>query len=176
MRCQAHVYVLLIGVFSLVIKVNHATSEQTLLFDSGTKGGTVEINSGRHGIDFSAINAAMFSHGHWDHVGGIISALQLINKANEGNSVPLHVNEGVFINRDMRREDNSINSFEAVPSKKSLEAAEAKIISNEQSLTVLNDNSYISGEIPRVTPYEKGLTPHVKDIDDGWEPDPWIMG
>jgi len=36
---------------------------------------------------------------------------------------------------------------------------------------------YLSGEIPRVTPYERGLPPHVKLGEDGqsWEPDPLIL-
>jgi 7,8-dihydropterin-6-yl-methyl-4-(beta-D-ribofuranosyl)aminobenzene 5'-phosphate synthase len=36
---------------------------------------------------------------------------------------------------------------------------------------------YVSGEIPRVTPYETGLPGHVRRAADGesWEPDPLIM-
>ena len=36
---------------------------------------------------------------------------------------------------------------------------------------------YLSGEIPRVTPYEKGLPGHLKrnSDDTDWDPDPWIM-
>jgi 7,8-dihydropterin-6-yl-methyl-4-(beta-D-ribofuranosyl)aminobenzene 5'-phosphate synthase len=36
---------------------------------------------------------------------------------------------------------------------------------------------YISGEIPRVTPYERGFPPQVKLAKDGnsWEPDPLVL-
>jgi 7,8-dihydropterin-6-yl-methyl-4-(beta-D-ribofuranosyl)aminobenzene 5'-phosphate synthase len=35
---------------------------------------------------------------------------------------------------------------------------------------------YVSGEIPRVTPYEVGLPGHVRRAEDGsWQPDPLIM-
>ncbi len=35
----------------------------------------------------------------------------------------------------------------------------------------------MSGEIPRATPYERGLLPHVALAQDGvsWEPDPLIL-
>jgi len=160
---------------SLVIKAQNGASKQTLLFDSGPEGGTVERNGARLGIDFGAIGAAMFSHGHWDHVGGMTSALTLINKANGGKSIPVHVNEEMFVRRGVRTGDDSIIPFEAVPSKETLEAAGAEMVSNEQPHTVLDDTFYISGEIPRVTPYEKGLPAHVKNTGDGWEPDPLIL-
>ena len=36
---------------------------------------------------------------------------------------------------------------------------------------------FLSGEIPRVTPYEKGFPGHMRRSEDGksWEPDPLIM-
>src|SRR5205823_6588527 len=36
---------------------------------------------------------------------------------------------------------------------------------------------YLSGEIPRVIPYEQGLPNHVWRTSEGdeWQPDPWIM-
>lgn len=160
---------------SLVIKVQNELSQQILLFDSGPEGDTVERNGERLGIDFGTINAAMCSHGHWDHTGGMARALMLINKANGGQSIPVHVNDEMFVTRGLRIDDSTVIPFEAVHSKKTLEAAGAKIVSNKQSHTLLDDTFYISGEIPRVTPYEKGLPPHVKDIGNGWEPDPWIM-
>ena len=42
---------------------------------------------------------------------------------------------------------------------------------------LLEDLFYLSGEIPRVTPYERGLLSHMQRSGDGssWEPDPWIM-
>ena len=69
---------------SLVIKVQTEQSQKILLFDSGPEGYAIERNGKRLGIDFGAINAAMCSHGHWDHTGGMERALMLINKANGG--------------------------------------------------------------------------------------------
>ena len=42
---------------------------------------------------------------------------------------------------------------------------------------MLDGMFYVSGEIPRVTPYERGLPGQLKQSADGksWEPDPFIM-
>jgi 7,8-dihydropterin-6-yl-methyl-4-(beta-D-ribofuranosyl)aminobenzene 5'-phosphate synthase len=50
-------------------------------------------------------------------------------------------------------------------------------VQNTRDAQVIADLFYVSGEIPRVTPYETGLPGHVQRSADGrtWEPDPLIM-
>jgi len=160
---------------SLVITVQHGISKHTLLFDSGPEGDTVDRNGSRLGLDFASIDAAMFSHGHWDHVGGMMTALKLIHEANHGKKIPVHVNDGMFVHRGIRTGDDTVVPFEDLPGKEELEEVGGSVISTENERSLLENTFYISGEIPRVTPYEKGLPPHVKDTGSGWEPDPWIM-
>jgi 7,8-dihydropterin-6-yl-methyl-4-(beta-D-ribofuranosyl)aminobenzene 5'-phosphate synthase len=105
----------------------------------------------------------------------MIKALKLIREANGGKKVPVHVNDGMFVRRGMYSPSGMVIPFADVPSKDELEAAGADVVSDEEERAILDEMFYISGEIPRVTPYEKGLPPHVKDLGAGWEPDPWIM-
>lgn len=159
---------------SLVMTAQRGAMTQTLLFDSGPEGYTVERNGDRLGVDFGSIDAAMFSHGHWDHVGGMTKVLQLIHGANGGKKIPVHLNEEMFVRRGMKGPSGMI-PFAEVPSKDELAEAGGVVVSGEEPRAVLAGSFYVSGEIPRVTPYEKGLPPHVKDLGAGWEPDPWIM-
>jgi 7,8-dihydropterin-6-yl-methyl-4-(beta-D-ribofuranosyl)aminobenzene 5'-phosphate synthase len=160
---------------SLVITAERGAAMRTLLFDSGPEGGTVERNGGRLGIDFSTIDAAMFSHGHWDHVGGMVQALELIHEARGGGTIPVHVNAGMFVRRGIKTPDGAVIPFADVPDRAALEWAGGEVVFTESGGSLLDGMFTISCEIPRVTPYEKGLPPHVKDIGVGWEPDPWIM-
>lgn len=160
---------------SLVITAERRDTKHTLLFDTGPEGVTVERNGDRLGIDFAAVDAAMFSHGHWDHVGGMIRALELIRDAKDGRATPLHVNEGMFVRRGMKTPDDAVIPFADVPDWAALEAAGAEVVFTETGAALLDNMFAVSAEIPRVTPYEKGLPPHVKDVGAGWEPDPWIM-
>jgi 7,8-dihydropterin-6-yl-methyl-4-(beta-D-ribofuranosyl)aminobenzene 5'-phosphate synthase len=160
---------------SLVISVKQGTAKRTLLFDSGPEGDTVKRNGNRLGIDFASIEAAMFSHGHWDHVGGMTAGLKLIYEANGGLKIPVHVNDEMFVRRGIRTADDKVIPFENLPSKIELEEFGGSIVSIAEEHTLLEDTFYISGEIPRVTAYEKGLPGHVKNTGKGWEPDPLIM-
>jgi len=160
---------------SLVIKTKQGGVEHTLLFDSGPEGEALARNGERLGIDFSKVEVAMFSHGHWDHVGGMTVALNLIQQANGGIHIPVHVNDEMFVRRGIRTDDDRVIPFENVPSKALIEDAGGRVVSMEDERTVMDDTLYVSGEIPRVTPYEKGLPPHLKDVGKGWEPDPLIM-
>jgi 7,8-dihydropterin-6-yl-methyl-4-(beta-D-ribofuranosyl)aminobenzene 5'-phosphate synthase len=94
---------------SLIIRVKRGDTSHGLLFDSGPEGATVERNADRLGIDFSSLEEVMLSHGHWDHVGGMIHALKVIHEANGGKRVPVHVNEDMFVDRfqPQRKSDSS---------------------------------------------------------------------
>jgi 7,8-dihydropterin-6-yl-methyl-4-(beta-D-ribofuranosyl)aminobenzene 5'-phosphate synthase len=160
---------------SLVITAERGATKRTLLFDTGPEGYTIERNGARLGIDFASIDAAVFSHGHWDHVGGMVKALELIHNANGGQRIPVHVNDGMFVRRGMRTPDGGVIPFGEVPGKETLMLAGGDVMSREEAQILLEEMFYLSGEIPRVTPYEKGFPPHVKDVGNGWEPDPFIM-
>jgi 7,8-dihydropterin-6-yl-methyl-4-(beta-D-ribofuranosyl)aminobenzene 5'-phosphate synthase len=160
---------------ALLITATRGSTRHTVLFDTGPEGYTIERNGVRLGVDFSALDAVVFSHGHWDHVGGAVKALELIRHANGGNDIPVHVNDGMFVRRGMRAPDGGVLPFGEVPSKNALGHAGGKVISTDEPRLLLDGMVFISGEIPRVTPYEKGFPPHVRDVGNGWEPDPWIM-
>lgn len=160
---------------SLVISASRGSSRHTILFDTGPEGYTLERNGARLGVDFGTIEVVVFSHGHWDHVGGMIKALELIRAGNASRAIPVYVNDDMFVRRGLQLPGSGVIPFEAVPSKLELATAGGEVISSGEARSLLDDMFYLSGEIPRVTEYEKGLPGHVKDAGRGWEPDPWIM-
>lgn len=162
---------------SLIITARVGEREHTLLFDSGPEGYAVERNGSRLGIDFGRIEAVVLSHGHWDHAGGMIMALKRITFENGGQKVPIHVNPGMFVTRALQFSDGRVVPFKDVPGLEELAREGAQVVNETEARPLLDDMFYLSGEIPRVTAYEKGLPGHVKRTADGadWEPDPWIM-
>ena len=160
---------------SLVINVKSGRKSHSVLFDSGPEGATLERNGDRLAIDFGAIEEVVLSHGHWDHVGGMTAALRLIHGASGGKKVPVHVNDEMFVVRGIEAGD-AVLPFEPVPGKEELADCGGKVVSNPKEHTVLGNMFYISGPIPRVTPYEVGLpASHVRKTAEGWEPDRLIM-
>jgi 7,8-dihydropterin-6-yl-methyl-4-(beta-D-ribofuranosyl)aminobenzene 5'-phosphate synthase len=161
---------------SLVVTARTGDTARRLLFDTGPEGYGVERNGDRLGVDFGEIDAVVFSHGHWDHVGGMLTALDLITGANGGRPVPVHVNDGMFVDRAVRRPDGGVIPFEAVPTKAELAAAGASLVVDDGPRLIGDGMFCISGEIPRVTAYEQGLPGHVRrSPEGGWVDDPLIL-
>jgi len=159
---------------SLAITTVVGDQKRTLLFDSGPEPYALERNADRLGFEFSAVDCLVVSHGHFDHAGGMIKALELITTTNNGKKVPIHVNPDMFHKRaDSDAPDGSYLPLADVPSPEELKRAGADVINSFESRLVLDDTAFISGEIPRVTPYEKGLPTQVRlDGDNNWTPDP----
>jgi 7,8-dihydropterin-6-yl-methyl-4-(beta-D-ribofuranosyl)aminobenzene 5'-phosphate synthase len=162
---------------SLVITAHTQSSKRTLLFDGGPVDYAIERNGVRLGIDFGSIGAAMLSHGHWDHAGGLPRALGLINQANGNRRVPLYLHPGMFGLYGQRQPDGGVLPAEPIPAPRQWETYGAEPIVTRDPQTCLDGLFFISGEIPRITAYEKGLPNQVRQTDDdvGWRPDPLVM-
>ena len=170
-RCCAH------HGLSLIITTHIGKDRQTLVFDAGPEAYTVTRNGALLQVPFGDAGAVVLSHGHWDHAGGLIEAVHQVVAANGGRRLECHVNPGMFVPRGTLRHGRDPLPQKAVPSPGELADAGAIVVNQPEARRILGDHFYLSGEIPRVTPYEKGLPGHLKRTDDGkgWEPDPWIM-
>ncbi|MCB4820616.1 MBL fold metallo-hydrolase [Roseicella aerolata] len=162
---------------SLVITAHGPDGRRSLLFDGGPVDYAVERNGTRLGVDFGAIGAAMLSHGHWDHAGGLPQALSMIRAANGGGPVPLHLHPGMFAERGSRQPDGGVLPMDRVPPPEAWTAMGAAPVLRADAYTILDDLFWISGEIPRRTPYERGLANQVARATeaDPWRPDPLLL-
>jgi len=150
---------------------------KTLLFDTGPDTSVFERNVERLGFDMGAVDGIVLSHGHWDHAGAMLRALEMILLRNGGRAVPTYMHPGMYRTRAMRAPDGSMRRFEDVPGAAALESHGARIVHATDAQLILDDLFFVSGEIPRVTPFETGLpNQHLRTVDgSGWEPDPLIM-
>ena len=170
-RCCAH------HGLSLIITARAGGDRQTLIFDAGPEAYTVTRNGALLKVPFGDARAVVLSHGHWDHAGGLVEAVRQVTVANGGRRIECHVNPGMFVPRGTSRHGGDPLPQKPVPSVKELTDAGATVINEPQARLLLENFFYLGGEIPRVTPYERGLPGHLKRSADGngWEPDPWLM-
>ena len=167
--CRAH------HGLSLLLTAHVDDERHTVLFDAGPEGETLVRNAAILGVDFGEVEAIVLSHGHWDHGGGLPSAIGAIAGRRPGAPVPCFVHPGMFVQRGTRRPDGVLIAQEPVPAPDRLTAAGARVVSTREAQTIA-DVFHVSGEIPRVTSYETGLPGHVQQAADGtWTPDPLIL-
>ena len=162
---------------SCLITVKSGNETKTLLFDTGPEDRVFEQNVSRLGADLSSVEAIVLSHGHWDHGGAMVRALQIIRDRNGGKRVPYYSHPDMFRTRAMKRPDGSMLLMEDVPSVGVLTDNGADVVNSREPQTLFEGMAYVSGEIARVTPFERGLPgQHRKTLDGkGWELDELIM-
>lgn len=162
---------------SLLLTASLGGRKRTLLFDAGPAAATFERNTEILGVDFAGIEAVVLSHGHWDHAGGLLSAVDSIARSRNGESFACYVHPGMFRQRATKRPDGQLYVNELVPDPERLSAAGASVVNTREPQSVADGAFYVSGEIPRVTSYEAGVPNHLSRSLDGesWEPDPLIM-
>jgi len=135
---------------SLLIKIHAKGHTHTLLFDTGPDDGLAVDNAKRMGLDLTAIEGIILSHGHFDHYGGTLSILDAIGK----NDLPVYVHPELFMPR-------AFNRNELIKVSYNLTAADVakhggKVIADKNPITLFNNLALITGEVPRNTSYETG--------------------
>jgi len=155
--------------FSMFIRVLQGKKTVGILFDTGISTDGVVENAKRMGLELNEVEHVILSHGHYDHFGGLVSALKTINKGN----LSLIVHEDMFKTRGNANRDGTIRTYPEFPTKEQLSSAH--IIKTKKPHLIADDMILVTGEIPRETSFEKGFLQHRALIDGIWQPDPLIL-
>jgi 7,8-dihydropterin-6-yl-methyl-4-(beta-D-ribofuranosyl)aminobenzene 5'-phosphate synthase len=160
---------------ALMLTAEAESKRHKLLFDAGPEGAILLRNCRNLGVTLNDTEAVALSHGHWDHMGAVTEALDAITGG--GRRVPCHVNPGMFTERGVRLSNGAVVPFIKVASPDELSSHGAEVVNRNEARTLLDGFYYLSGEIPRVTTFEKGRVDHL--CRDGsnlpWRPDPLLM-
>lgn len=162
---------------SLVLTAERGGQRHKVLFDAGPEGPLFLRNCANLGVSLADVGAIAISHGHWDHMGALLDAVGHIARGRGGRPVPCHVNPGMFLERGARLTNGQLAPFEPVPSPGALAERGADVINEGGPRLLAGDCFYLSGEIPRLTPFEKGRPDHVSrsSPEMPWEADPLLM-
>ncbi len=146
-----------------------------LLFDTGTEGAAFLRNCANLGIDFGEVEAIAITHGHWDHMGALLDAVDAVVARRD--SVTVHVNPLMFRERGVALSAEQVIPTERVPTPGELTAHGADVVNDPAERLLLDGHFYYSGQIPRVTSFENGRTDHLCREHDGepWSPDPLLL-
>jgi 7,8-dihydropterin-6-yl-methyl-4-(beta-D-ribofuranosyl)aminobenzene 5'-phosphate synthase len=161
--------------FGLRLVSQIGDTRHALLFDTGPEGAIFIRNCGNLGISLGDVEAIAVSHGHWDHMAALPATIDAIVK--QGGRVTVHVNPGMFNERGIRLSSGRVVPAAKVPPPEELERHGATVVNNHEARLLLDSHFYYSGEIPRVTAFEKGRNDHLcrSSLDASWQPDPLLM-
>ena len=132
-------------------------------------------NCANLGLRLGEVESIAVSHGHWDHMAALPRAVEAI--VEEGGQVTVHVNPGMFNERAVRLKSGKVVPVANVPSPTELEKLGARVVNRPDAQLLLDEHFYYSGEIPRVTSFEKGRVDHLSRTGPAapWAPDPLLM-
>ena len=174
--------------FSAILDIAYthdkATKTNKFLFDTGVSKDGIVYNSDVLGVNLRDIETIVLSHGHFDHISGLISILRRLKK-----SVEIIVHSDAFLRRwlvypngnkarmDFLNEEeiNQDGGIIRKVDKISFLPRNANMHSKKKT-NHANNRVMITGEIPRVTKFEKGFPQQYKERDNEIDlvPDPLV--
>jgi 7,8-dihydropterin-6-yl-methyl-4-(beta-D-ribofuranosyl)aminobenzene 5'-phosphate synthase len=155
--------------FSVLIRVFSGGKSSCVLFDTGVSHEGVVENAECMGINLSDVECIVISHGHYDHFGGLLSAVKAVNKAD----LPIIVHEGMFATRGSASAKGTVRKYPEFPTEAQL--SPARLVSTKQPSLTADGMVCVTGEIPRKTSFETGYTQHKAFVSGTWKSDPLIM-
>ena len=161
--------------FGLRLVSTVGDKRHTLLFDTGPEGSIFLRNCRALGVRLGEVEAIAVTHGHWDHMAALPATIDKI--VEQGGRVTVHVNAEMFNERAIRLGDGKVVPVANVPTPAELEKRGATVVNSPEERLLIDGHFYYSGQIPRVTPFEKGRTDHFcrKSPGASWEPDPFLL-
>jgi 7,8-dihydropterin-6-yl-methyl-4-(beta-D-ribofuranosyl)aminobenzene 5'-phosphate synthase len=138
---------------SLLVKVYHGEEKHTILFDTGYTNIGVPHNLELLNVDLNEIEAIALSHGHMDHTGSLYTILDKMNKP-----VPVVVHPDAFLSpRYFGLDDGRKLLFPEILVREKLEDRNAEIIESRTPKMLAEEMVMVTGQVERVTAFEKGL-------------------
>ena len=128
------------------------------------------MNAERLGIDAGALQGVVLSHGHFDHAGGLDGLARLRGRS----GLPLTVHPAVWTRRRLELPGGGAMDLPTL-SRGALEREGFEVIERRHP-SLLVGGILITGEVDRVTEFERGMPPAHQAWDGhGWRHDPAVI-
>ena len=152
---------------SLLISVKKDGKSHCVLFDCGYTKIGVPHNMDILGVDMGEIEAIVLSHGHMDHTGALYPIAKRL-----GKSIPIILHPDAFVSpRFFGLDDGRRLLFPQTLVREDMEDAGITVVEKKSPSLWLDNTIAVTGEVERVTEFEKGLPNASMERNGKVEPD-----
>jgi len=151
---------------SLLIDTWEGDRRYRTLLDTGYNAGTVIHNMKMLAIAPESIDALVLSHGHMDHTGSVNMLLDAI-----GKPIPVFCHPQMFQQRFLEKPLVGLVEFPRLTSREQIIEKGATLHEESGPILLSGDTVLATGQVPRVTPFEKGMPGAKMQTEHGLEPD-----
>jgi 7,8-dihydropterin-6-yl-methyl-4-(beta-D-ribofuranosyl)aminobenzene 5'-phosphate synthase len=155
--------------FSALVTVRSAGASSSILYDAGLTPAALGRNLAVLDVPVTELRAIVISHGHVDHHGG----LEGLFRRHGAARLPLVIHPEAWRERKVVF-PTGVEVALPPPSRGDLEREGVQLIEERSETLLLDGSLLVSGQVERVTPFEKGFPVHYARSNGGWEPDPLI--
>ncbi len=155
--------------YSLLLTIQHGGHTEALLYDAGLGRQTAIHNMDVLGLNLRDVRTVVLSHGHADHHGGLEGLYSRVSR----RGMPLVLHPDAWRERKVVfPTGNEIRM--PPPSHNDLDREGWQVVEERGPSLLLENRVLVTGQVDRVTDFEKGFPLQHARTNGGWEPDTWI--
>jgi len=154
--------------YSLSVTVHRDGTTERILYDAGLTRDSMVHNLDVLGLDPKDYRAVVLSHGHADHHGGLEGLYGRVR-----GSMPLVIHPHAWRERKVVFPTGEEIRMPP-PSHNDLDREGWQVVEEQGPSMLLDGSVLVTGQIDRVTDFERGFPLQHVQTDQGWEPDTWI--
>jgi len=151
--------------FSCLVRVSGLGHRHDILVDTGLSACCMLHNARQLDCGIEEVESAVLSHGHFDHTGGLSAVFM-----EESRQTPLVLHPDAFLRRRLNNPEKGtleLPQLDAVGLKK----AGADLLVRKGPSTLAAGHLLVTGEVERITPFEKGFPGMEAWAGGKWSPD-----
>lgn len=155
--------------YGVLVRTTIGEERHSLIYDAGLSRDTYLHNCDVLEIRPPDVEAIVLSHGHADHHGGLEGVFRRYGRAH----LPMVLHPDALLERRVVFPTGTTIRMPP-PSIGDVEAEGAKVVSETGPSLWGGETVLVSGQIERLTDFEKGFPLQEREAGDDWVPDTWI--
>ena len=159
--------------WSCLVRIRSQGDTHTILFDTGVGKNTLLHNARALGVQLKEIEAVVLSHGHPDHTAACLETVSAIGS----DDLPMIMHPNALWKRALVSSSGKRIDYPFYLNEKELRDLGGRFELSTEPTYLANESVCATGEIPRVTSFEKGMPPntHYRVVDGELIHDPLIL-